>query len=84
MPVRASTLISVQWPPEPISAGPDTLVLSVDTYYVDLRINRDDGGSIYWALAGRRIVVSEEPSVSLCLLSLLLSFVECMRLTLGE
>jgi hypothetical protein len=62
MTVRASTLISVQWPPEPISDGPDTLVLSVGTYYVDLRINRDDG-SIYWALAGRRIVISEEPSM---------------------
>uniref|UniRef100_A0A093UNJ1 Protein HRI1 n=1 Tax=Talaromyces marneffei PM1 TaxID=1077442 RepID=A0A093UNJ1_TALMA len=60
MTVRASTLISVQWPPDPISQGPDTLVLSVGTYYVDLRVNRDDG-SIYWALAGRRIVVSEEP-----------------------
>ena len=59
--VRASTLISVQWPPAPISAGPDTLVLGVGTYYVDLRIDRDDG-SIYWALAGRRIVVCEEPS----------------------
>lgn len=61
--VRASTLISVQWPPDPISAGPDTLVLSVGTYYVDLRIDRNDG-SIYWALAGRRIVISEEPSLS--------------------
>ena len=68
MPVRASTLISVQWPPEPVSAGPDTLVLSVGTYYVDLRMNRDDG-SIYWALAGRRIVVSEEPSTPLSLLA---------------
>lgn len=63
MPVRASTLISVQWPPDPITIGPDTLVLSVGTYYVDLRIDRGDGG-IYWALAGRRIVMSEEPSTS--------------------
>ncbi|EED14839.1 hypothetical protein TSTA_043140 [Talaromyces stipitatus ATCC 10500] len=60
MNIRASTLISVQWPPEPVSEGPDTLVLSVGTYYVDLRVNRHDG-SIYWTLAGRRIVVSEDP-----------------------
>ncbi|KAH8692163.1 hypothetical protein BGW36DRAFT_348317 [Talaromyces proteolyticus] len=60
MTVRVSTLISVQWPPEPVETPPDTLVISVGKYYVDLRIFSDTQ-TISWALAGQRIIVSEDP-----------------------
>lgn len=62
MQVRASTRISIRWPPAPASEPTDTLVLSVGDYYVDLRVTKLDQ-KIDWALAGQRIVVSEDPRV---------------------
>lgn len=63
MAARISTRISIKWADEPVSEPTDTLVLSLGGYYVDLRIARVDG-SIDWALAGQRIVVSEQPRES--------------------
>lgn len=60
MSARVSTRISIRWPPEPASEPTDTLVLSLGGYYVDLRIDKASG-NIDWALAGQRIVISEDP-----------------------
>lgn len=57
---RASTRISIRWPPEAAAEPTDTLVLSLGGYYVDLRILKEDQ-SLDWALAGERITVSEDP-----------------------
>lgn len=61
MAVRASTRVSIRWPPAEASEPTDTLVLSVDDYYVDLRVALADS-SIDWALAGQHHVISENPS----------------------
>lgn len=60
MAVRASTRMSIRWPPAEASEPTDTLVLSVGEYYVDLRVSRLDR-QIDWALAGQHHVVSEDP-----------------------
>lgn len=60
MAARISTRISIKWAAEPASEPTDTLVLSLGGYYVDLRIAKVDN-SIDWALAGQRIVISEQP-----------------------
>lgn len=60
MAVRVSTRISIRWPPAEASEPTDTLVLSVGDYYVDLRVLKSDQ-SIDWALAGERLVISENP-----------------------
>lgn len=70
MAARISTRISIKWAEESASEPTDTLVLSLGGYYVDLRIAKVDG-TIDWALAGQRIVVSEEPRE--CNLSTVLS-----------
>ncbi|CEL11049.1 hypothetical protein ASPCAL14156 [Aspergillus calidoustus] len=51
---RLSTRISLRWPPEPAFENTDTLVLSVDSWYVDLRVDRATG-AIDWAIAGERL-----------------------------
>ncbi|KAL2846870.1 hypothetical protein BJY01DRAFT_213119, partial [Aspergillus pseudoustus] len=51
---RLSTRISFRWPPEPAFENTDTLVLSVDSWYVDLRVDRASG-AIDWAIAGERL-----------------------------
>lgn len=58
--LRASKRISIRWLPDPASEPTDTLVLSVGEYFVDLRVLTADQ-SIDWALAGERIVLSEDP-----------------------
>ncbi|KPI41857.1 uncharacterized protein AB675_5476 [Cyphellophora attinorum] len=60
MSARVSTRISIRWPPEEASEPTDTLFLSLGGYYVDLRINKYTK-TIDWALAGQRIIVSEDP-----------------------
>ena len=60
MAARASTRISIRWPPEPASEPTDTLVLSLGNYYVDLRVKKVNQ-TIDWALAGQEIVITEEP-----------------------
>ncbi|KAI1913968.1 hypothetical protein LOZ39_002257 [Ophidiomyces ophidiicola] len=57
-----STRISLRWPPEPAFENTDTLSLSVGGWYVDLRVDKKSR-NIDWAMAGERIVVSEEPSI---------------------
>ncbi|KAL3459233.1 hypothetical protein BJX64DRAFT_265259 [Aspergillus heterothallicus] len=51
---RLSTRISLRWPPEPAYENTDTIVLSVDSWYVDLRVDRASG-AIDWAIAGERL-----------------------------
>ncbi|KEF51601.1 uncharacterized protein A1O9_12236 [Exophiala aquamarina CBS 119918] len=60
MAARVSTRISIRWPPADASEPTDTLVLSVGDYYVDLRVLKSDR-TIDWALAGQRLVISEDP-----------------------
>ena len=57
---RASTRISIRWPPAPASEPTDPLVLSLGGYFVDLRVRHTDG-RIDWLLVGERIVLSEDP-----------------------
>lgn len=63
MAVRASTRLSIQWPPDAASEPTDTLVLGVGDYYVDLRVTISDQ-TIDWALAGKRIILSDSPCKS--------------------
>ncbi|KAK2734807.1 hypothetical protein FQN57_001457 [Myotisia sp. PD_48] len=57
-----STRVSLRWPPEPAFEYTDTTSLSVGGWYVDLRINKQTGG-LDWAMAGQRIVESEDPPI---------------------
>lgn len=75
MTVRASTRISIRWPPAEASEPTDTLVLSIGDYYVDLRVLKSDQ-SIEWALAGQRLIISENPRKSRTLYS---PFQFCVR-----
>ncbi|KAI9038833.1 uncharacterized protein KD926_010166 [Aspergillus affinis] len=58
---RLSTRISIRWIPEPASETTDTVVMSVKGWYVDLRVDKTSG-DIDWAIAGQRIVDSQESS----------------------
>jgi hypothetical protein len=66
MAARVSKRISIRWLPYEASEATDTLVLSLGGWYVDLRIDKATVG-IDWALAGQRIVTSENPCMSQCL-----------------
>lgn len=57
---RLSTRISIRWLPEPPQETTDTIVMSVKDWYLDLRMEKETG-NIDWALAGQRIVESQEP-----------------------
>jgi hypothetical protein len=57
---RFSTRVSLRWLPEPAFENTDTVVLSVRKWYVDLRVDKGTG-TIDWAIAGERIVESDEP-----------------------
>jgi len=57
---RFSTRISIRWPPEPAQETTDTIVMSVKDWYIDLRME-EETGEIDWAIAGQRIVESQEP-----------------------
>lgn len=58
---RLSTRVSIKWGTEAASEPTDTLVMSVGDYYMDLRVNKADT-SIDWAMAGQRLIKSEDPS----------------------
>jgi hypothetical protein len=60
---RLSTRVSIKWGTEAASEPTDTLVMSVGEYYMDLRVNKSDT-SIDWAMAGQRLIKSEDPSES--------------------
>ncbi|PKX90208.1 uncharacterized protein P174DRAFT_445145 [Aspergillus novofumigatus IBT 16806] len=55
-----STRISLRWLPDPAFENTDTIVLSLLGWYVDLRVDKSTG-EIDWAIAGQRIVESQEP-----------------------
>ncbi|GFF79383.1 hypothetical protein IFM61392_08534 [Aspergillus lentulus] len=55
-----STRISLRWVPDPAFENTDTIVLSLLGWYVDLRVDKSTG-KIDWAIAGQRIVDSQEP-----------------------
>ncbi|RAL00161.1 uncharacterized protein BO80DRAFT_109125 [Aspergillus ibericus CBS 121593] len=58
---RLSTRISLRWVPEPAFENTDTIVMSVAGWYVDLRVDKETGG-IDWAIAGQRVVDSNDSS----------------------
>ena len=60
---RFSTRVSLRWPPEPAHETTDTIVMSVQDWFLDLRIDKETG-EIDWAIAGQRLVESEEPRTS--------------------
>ncbi|KAF7169416.1 hypothetical protein CNMCM5623_002146 [Aspergillus felis] len=55
-----STRVSLRWLPDPAFENTDTIVLSLKGWYVDLRVDKASG-EIDWAIAGQRIVESQEP-----------------------
>ncbi|KAJ9488720.1 hypothetical protein VN97_g4585 [Penicillium thymicola] len=57
---RFSKRISFRWLTTPAEESTDTIVMSVKDWYVDLRIETATG-KIDWAIAGQRIVESQEP-----------------------
>lgn len=57
---RLSTRVSIKWGDDPASEPTDTLVMSVGDYYMDLRVKKADT-SIDWAMAGQRLIKSEDP-----------------------
>ena len=57
---RLSTRVSIKWGSDPPAERTDTLVMSVGENYMDLRVKKADS-SIDWAMAGKRLVVSEDP-----------------------
>lgn len=60
---RFSTRISLRWLPEPAHETTDTIVMSVKDWYLDLRMDKQTG-EIDWAIAGQRIIESQEPRLS--------------------
>lgn len=72
---RLSTRVSLRWVPEPAFENTDTIVLSVGKWYVDLRMDKRTG-KIDWAIAGERIVESDEPGEFIVYLLLMFSFEE--------
>jgi hypothetical protein len=61
MSFRLSTRISIKWGDEAPSEPTDTLVLTVGSYYMDMRIKKSDKG-IDWAFAGTKEITSQSPS----------------------
>lgn len=60
---RFSTRVSLRWLPEPAHETTDTIVMSVKDWYLDLRMDKQTG-EIDWAIAGQRLIESEEPRLS--------------------
>ncbi|THY01655.1 hypothetical protein D6D01_10346 [Aureobasidium pullulans] len=60
MVVQLSYRKSLRWVPGEPSEPTSTLVLDVGSYFVDLRILKSDG-SIDWAMAGKRTILSKSP-----------------------
>ncbi|KAJ6000496.1 hypothetical protein N7481_000905 [Penicillium waksmanii] len=57
---RFSTRISIRWLPESAHETTDTIVMSVGEWYLDLRMEKSTG-KIDWAIAGQRLIESQEP-----------------------
>ncbi|PSN72889.1 hypothetical protein BS50DRAFT_582503 [Corynespora cassiicola Philippines] len=60
MSIRLSTRISIRWSDDPPSEPTNTIVLSVGSYFMDLRITKVDK-SIDWAFAGTREILARDP-----------------------
>lgn len=60
MVVQLSYRKSLRWVPGEPSEPTSTLVLDVGSHFVDLRILKSDG-SIDWAMAGKRTILSSSP-----------------------
>lgn len=60
MTLRLSTRISIRWGDDPASEPTDTVVLSVGSYYMDLRVTKADQ-TVDWAFAGVREILCHEP-----------------------
>ena len=55
-----STRISLRWLPDPPFENTDTIVMSLQGWYLDLRVDIQSK-TIDWAIAGKRTVESEIP-----------------------
>jgi hypothetical protein len=57
---RLSTRVSIKWADNEASEPTDTHVMSIGEYYMDLRVKKADT-TIDWAMAGQRLIKSEDP-----------------------
>lgn len=60
---QISTRLSLRWLPEDPFENTDTLVLMVDEWYVDLRIDKQSG-ALDWAIAGQCLLKAINPRTS--------------------
>ncbi|KAI9745923.1 MAG: hypothetical protein M1818_000604 [Claussenomyces sp. TS43310] len=60
MAAEASVRISLRWVADPPAETQDVLALNVGDYFVDLRYSLKEK-TIEWAMAGERLILSEEP-----------------------
>ena len=58
---KLSTRVSLRWLPDAPSEPTDTLVMSVQNYYMDLRVLKEHPSTIDWSMSGQRIILSEVP-----------------------
>lgn len=58
MPCYATRRVSIRWPPDEPYEDTDTLVLSVDNHFVDIRVSRDLR-TIDWAFSGTKRVEAD-------------------------
>lgn len=61
------TRVSIRWPPEDAYENTETTVISVNNFFVDLRVEKQTR-RLDWAIAGVRLVDQNDSSVfsSLC------------------
>lgn len=76
---RLSTRVSIKWADNEASEPTDTHVMSIGEYYMDLRVKKADT-TIDWAMAGQRLIKSEDPSKC----SLLSAYDTCSRYLLSD
>jgi Protein HRI1 len=57
-----SQRVSIRWPPEEAYENTDTTVLSVNNFFVDLRVEKQTR-KLDWAIAGVRLVDPTDPSM---------------------
>lgn len=78
-----STRISIRWPPAPAYENTVTTVLTVNNYFVDLRVDTASQ-TVDWGIAGLRTIDEKDPRTTL-LSSLWLfpsSFLHATQLTM--
>ncbi|KAH8667051.1 hypothetical protein BX600DRAFT_511927 [Xylariales sp. PMI_506] len=52
--------ISIRWLPDAAYEDTDTIALNVGGYFIDLRVQKNDG-NIQWSRAGERSILKEDP-----------------------